>query len=110
MELLGRPIEECTALVNSTASYPLRPGSQLAWSYIAGKQPETPMAELGWASVGILELTALPSVPRTVWLPWGRGGRRAARQRRQHGSTSTGGCASPGWLSSSPRSTWCTSA
>ena len=37
------------ALVISTASYPLRPGSQLAWSFIAGKQPETPMAELGWA-------------------------------------------------------------
>ena len=28
------------------------------------------MAELGWKSVGILELTALPSIPRTVWLPW----------------------------------------
>ena len=27
------------------------------------------MAELGWKSVGVLELTALPSIPRTVWLP-----------------------------------------
>ena len=70
LELLGKPIEECTALVNSTASYPLRGGSQLAWSFIAGQQPETPMAELGWKSVGMLELTALPSIPRTVWLPW----------------------------------------
>ena len=70
LELLGKPIDECTALVNSTASWPLRQGTQLAWSYLAGQQPETPMAELGWKSVGILELTALPSVPRTVWLPW----------------------------------------
>ena len=70
VELLGKPIEECTALVNSTASWPLRQGPQRAWSYLAGQQPETPMTELGWKSVGILELTALPSIPRTVWLPW----------------------------------------
>ncbi len=69
LELLGRPIEECTALVNSTPSWPLRGGMQLARSFIAGEEPETPMAELGWKSVGALELTALPSVPRTVWLP-----------------------------------------
>ena len=69
LELLGKPIEECTALVNSTASYPLRGGPQLAWSFIAGEEPETPMAELGWKSVGVLELTALPSIARTVWLP-----------------------------------------
>jgi dipeptidase E len=70
VQLLGRPIEECTALVNSTASWPLRPGQELAWNFVAGRQPETPMAELGWKSVGILELTALPSIPRSVWLPW----------------------------------------
>ena len=70
LELLGRPIEECSALVNSTASWPLRPGSQLAWNFIAGEEPHTPMAELGWQSVGVLELTALPSIPRSVWLPW----------------------------------------
>jgi dipeptidase E len=70
LELLGRPIEECSALVNSTASWPLRPGSQLAWNFIAGKETETPMAELGWKSVGVLELTALPSLPRSVWVPW----------------------------------------
>ena len=69
LELLGKRIEECTSLVNSTASYPLGSGSQLAWSFIAGQQPETPMAELGWKSVGALELTALPSIARTVWLP-----------------------------------------
>jgi len=69
LELLGKPIEDCTALVNSTASYPLRPGPQLARSFIAGQEPETPMAELGWKSVGNFELTALSSIARTVWLP-----------------------------------------
>ena len=73
LELLGKPIEECAALVNSTASWPLGPGSQLAWDFIAGQQPETPMTELGWKSVGLLELTALPSIPQTVWLPWVEG-------------------------------------
>src|SRR4051794_16769291 len=70
LELLGKPIEECTALVNSTPSYPLRGGPQLAWTFVSGQEPETPMAELGWKSVGLLELTALPSIPRTVWVPW----------------------------------------
>jgi len=69
LELLGKPIEECTALVNSTASWPLEGGTQLARSFIAGEEPETPMAELGWKSVGALELTAMPSIERTVWLP-----------------------------------------
>jgi dipeptidase E len=73
VELLGKPIEECSALLNSTASWPLRQGTERAWSYLAGQQPETPMAELGWKSVGILELTALPSIPRSVWLPWVEG-------------------------------------
>jgi dipeptidase E len=67
--LLGRPIAECRALVISTASYPLRGGPELAWNFIAGHEPRTPMAELGWTSVGVLELTALPSLDRATWLP-----------------------------------------
>jgi dipeptidase E len=69
LELLGKPIEEYTSLVNSTASYPLGSGSQLARRFIAGEEPETPMAELGWNSVGVLELTALPSVARPSGCP-----------------------------------------
>jgi dipeptidase E len=69
LELLGKPIEECAALVISTASYPLRHGPQRARRFIAGEEPQTPMAELGWRSVGVLELTALPSLSRTVWVP-----------------------------------------
>jgi hypothetical protein len=31
-----------------------------------------PMCELGWQSVGVLELTALPSVGEARWVPWVR--------------------------------------
>lgn len=67
LELLGRPIAECRALLISTASYPLRGGPELAWSFLAGEEPQTPMAELGWRSTGVLELTALPSLDRARW-------------------------------------------
>lgn len=30
------------------------------------------MTELGWKSVGVLELTALPSIGRDRWIPWVR--------------------------------------
>ena len=67
VELLGMPIAECRALLISTASYPLRGGPELAWNFIAGEEPRTPMAELGWQSVGVVELTALPSIDRATW-------------------------------------------
>ena len=69
VDLIGRPIEQCAALANTTASYPLQRGPQLAWSYLAGQQPDNAMTELGWQSIGVLELTALSSLPRSVWLP-----------------------------------------
>ena len=70
LELLGKPIEACTALVCSTPSYPLRDGPWLARGFIAGQEPGTPMADLGWAAVGNLELTALPTIPRDRWISW----------------------------------------
>jgi dipeptidase E len=70
VDLLGKPIDECSALVISTSSYALSRGPYLAWSFIAGQEPETPMAELGWKAVGSLELSALPSLGEAHWLPW----------------------------------------
>lgn len=67
--LLDRPIAECNALAITTASYPLPGGAQLAWNFISGQEPRAPLVELGWKSVGVLELTALPSVDRSRWLP-----------------------------------------
>jgi len=68
--LLGKPIEECTALCIPTAMYGhpmLGPGVR-AWSFIAGTS-ENPMVGLGWRSVGVLELTALPSIDEERWVP-----------------------------------------
>jgi dipeptidase E len=66
--LLGKPIEESTALVVPTAIHPFTSGPTMAARLIRG-EVATPMAELGWASLGVLELTALPSIERNVWLP-----------------------------------------
>jgi dipeptidase E len=70
VETLGKPIEECHALCVPTGSYghPMA-GPPRAWDFIAGAEPQTPMTELGWASLGVLELTALPSIPESSWLP-----------------------------------------
>jgi dipeptidase E len=70
VELLGKPMAECDALCISTASYghPMA-GPGRAWSFIAGAEPRTPMCELGWKSLGVLELTALPSLDRERWVP-----------------------------------------
>lgn len=68
-ELLGKPVAECSALCISTASYALPNGSNLAWNFISGQEPRTPMCELGWKSLGVLELTALPSIDEALWMP-----------------------------------------
>lgn len=44
----------------------------MAWQFISGQETETPMVELGWNSVGILELTALPSIEKERWVAWVR--------------------------------------
>lgn len=69
-ELLGKPISEARALCIPTAEYGhpwCTPES--AWRFVAGQSP-APMCDLGWASLGLLELTALPSMDRARWVPW----------------------------------------
>jgi dipeptidase E len=69
--LLGKPIHEANALCIPTAMYGhpcVGPGTKV-WDFISGNEPRTPMAELGWKSVGVLELTALPSLPKDLWMP-----------------------------------------
>lgn len=68
VSLLGKPIAEANALCITTASYALRRGAVLAWEYFTG-QATTPMCELGWKSMGVLELTALPSIDKELWVP-----------------------------------------
>jgi dipeptidase E len=69
VELLGKPLAGCSALCIPTASYPLRGGAALAWNFISGQEPRCPMTELGWKSVGVLELSALPSIEKETWVP-----------------------------------------
>ncbi|MGW0207163.1 Type 1 glutamine amidotransferase-like domain-containing protein [Streptomyces sp. NPDC003233] len=70
--LLGKPIAESSALCIPTAGY----GGPYAdpagpWRFISGRSP-SPMTELGWESVGVLELTALPSIDEARWVSWVR--------------------------------------
>jgi len=70
--LLGKPIAESNALCIPTAGYGHPQGSPAgAWRFITGRAT-TPMGELGWKSMGVLELTALPSVGKERWVPWVR--------------------------------------
>jgi dipeptidase E len=65
--LLPKPVEECDALGITTASYahPMA-GPGRAWAFVA----EDSMTSLPWKSLGLLELSALPSLGRDTWLPW----------------------------------------
>jgi dipeptidase E len=67
VDLLGKPIDESSALCIPTAEYGhpwCTPAS--AWRFIADQ------GALGWKSVGVLELTALPSIGEERWVPWVR--------------------------------------
>src|SRR5687767_9889359 len=70
VDLLGKPIAESSALCIPTAAYghPMA-GPGAAWRFISGQEPRTPMCELGWKSLGVLELTALPSIDKEQWVP-----------------------------------------
>jgi dipeptidase E len=67
-ELLGKPIADSSALVVPTAIYPFPDGPAGAWRAISG-QTERPFSGLGWKSLGVLELTALPSIKEESWVP-----------------------------------------
>jgi dipeptidase E len=72
LDLLDKPISESRALCIPTAVYAFPGGANgaaFAQQFISGSEPETPMCELGWKSLGVLELTALPSLDKSLWLP-----------------------------------------
>ena len=68
VDLLGKPIAEASALCIPTATYAIPDGAGHAWRFISGQEPRTPMCELGWKSLGVLELTALPSIDEEAWV------------------------------------------
>ena len=70
--LLGKPVAEASALCIPTAGYGGPGGEPVGpWQFVSGQSP-SPMTGLGWKSVGILELTALPGIDRERWVSWVR--------------------------------------
>jgi dipeptidase E len=70
VDLLGKPIADASALCIPTAQYghPMVGPGEKPWEFISGRS-ELPMVDLGWKSVGVLELTALPSIDEEHWVP-----------------------------------------
>ena len=69
VDLLGKPIAESSALCIPTAQYAhpwVGPGEK-PWRFITGQSDA--MVGLGWKSMGVLELTALPSIDEDLWVP-----------------------------------------
>jgi len=68
VELLGRPINEASALIIPTSGYWFSRGPDIAYDLITGKS-RSPMAGIGWKSLGVLEITALSTIEKDAWLP-----------------------------------------
>ena len=72
--MLGKPISESRALFVPTAQWGQPMCSpESVWQATSDSWSEEPsFAGLGWKSIGVLELTALPSIPEDRWVPWVR--------------------------------------
>jgi len=68
VDLLGKPIAESSALCIPTGVQPFRGGFSHVYQFISG-ETRSPMCGLGWKSLGVLELTALPSIKKDNWIP-----------------------------------------
>jgi dipeptidase E len=68
IDLLGKPITEASALFIPTAIYGIPNGANICGQVICGSLGD-PFCELGWKSLGVLELTALPSIKKELWVP-----------------------------------------
>jgi dipeptidase E len=73
IDLLGKPIAESTALCIPTAQWghPMC-GPASVRGFVSGLAPWGNMTSLGWKSLGVLELTALPTIGEERWVPWVR--------------------------------------
>ncbi|MDT7784136.1 MAG: dipeptidase [Pseudonocardiales bacterium] len=68
VRLLGKPVSECHALCVPTAQWghPMC-GPASVQRFVAADRH---FSGLGWASLGVLELTALPTIGAQRWVPW----------------------------------------
>ena len=67
VDLLGKPIAASSALCIPTGVQPFPGGPSYVYQFIS-RTTASPMCGLGWKSLGILELTALPSIKRENWV------------------------------------------
>ena len=74
VDLLGKPTADANALCIPTAQWghPLC-GPVSARGFVNGAHPWGGMTSLGWKSLGLLELTALPTIGAERWIPWVQG-------------------------------------
>ena len=68
VQLMGKPVAEASALFVPTAIYALPNGGDIARRVICGSLGD-PFCDLGWKSLGLLELTVLPSIKQELWVP-----------------------------------------
>ncbi len=68
VDMLGKPIAESRALIIATGVYPFPGGAVMARAAITGAA-SSPLAGLGWKTLGVLELTALPTLREEAWVP-----------------------------------------
>jgi dipeptidase E len=71
--LLPKPIGECRALCIPTAQWghPMC-GPSSVRGFVAAEPQWDHFSGLGWGSLGVLELTALPTIGAERWVPWVR--------------------------------------
>ena len=65
VDLLGKPIAEASALCIPTGVQPFPGGPSHVYGFISGSAAGH-ICGLGWKSLGVLELTALPSIKRSA--------------------------------------------
>jgi dipeptidase E len=68
VRLMGKPISEASALCVPTALHSMPGGGGAVWRAVGGTAANA-MTALGWKSLGVLELTALPSLKEEYWVP-----------------------------------------
>jgi dipeptidase E len=73
VDLLGKPIGDANALCIPTAQWghPMC-GPVSVRGFVSGLPPWGGMSSMEWKSLGVLELTALPSIGEERWVPWVR--------------------------------------
>jgi dipeptidase E len=71
VDLLGRPTKDATALCIPTAQWGHpRCGPVSVQGFVSGVPPWGGLTSMGWKSLGLLELTALPTIGAERWVPW----------------------------------------